>query len=198
MRRITTIALAAILIPSVCFAWRRDGHRITGYIAANYLTPQAAAAVKDLLGDLAVGAIFDDDGGPAHGAVWVLFLDGVPSTCPADADGRVTICHIPPGNPDNAHTITVGPNAVPAHLAHGDLCGPCEEDDGLLLGDKSAAIQDGCSADLDDSGDVGAADLAELLGAWGRNPGHPADLDGDGDVGSFDLALLLGNWGPCP
>ena len=50
-RHTTTIALSAILIPSVCFAWGRDGHRITGFIAAKYLTPQAAAAVKDLLGN---------------------------------------------------------------------------------------------------------------------------------------------------
>jgi len=50
-RHTTTIALAAILIPSVCFAWGRDGHRITGFIAAKYLTPKAAAAVKDLLGE---------------------------------------------------------------------------------------------------------------------------------------------------
>ena len=50
-RRTTAITLIAILIPSVCFAWGRDGHRITGFIAAKYLTPQAAAAVKDLLGD---------------------------------------------------------------------------------------------------------------------------------------------------
>ena len=50
-RRTTIIALAAVLIPSACFAWGRDGHRIVGTIAAKYLTPQAAAAVKDLLGD---------------------------------------------------------------------------------------------------------------------------------------------------
>src|SRR6476659_8001022 len=40
---------------------------------------------------------------------------------------KVTICHIPPGNPNNAHTITVGASAVPAHLAHGDTLGPCPE-----------------------------------------------------------------------
>ncbi len=50
-RHATTIALAAILIPSVCFAWGRERHRIVGNIAAKYLTPQAAAAVKDLLGE---------------------------------------------------------------------------------------------------------------------------------------------------
>ncbi len=38
---------------------------------------------------------------------------------------KVTICHIPPGNPANAHTITVSVNALDAHLAHGDTQGPC-------------------------------------------------------------------------
>lgn len=38
---------------------------------------------------------------------------------------KVLICHIPPGNPGNAHTISVAPSAVPAHLAHGDTMGPC-------------------------------------------------------------------------
>ncbi len=41
------------------------------------------------------------------------------------SDHRVTICHIPPGNPDNAHTITVGAPAVSAHLDHGDTIGAC-------------------------------------------------------------------------
>ncbi|MEE9212963.1 MAG: hypothetical protein V3U29_09935 [Phycisphaeraceae bacterium] len=55
-----------------------------------------------------------------------------------------------------------------------------------------------CPADLDGDGSVGAADLANLLGAWGPNPGHPADFNGDDVVGPFDLAILLGAWGPCP
>ena len=38
---------------------------------------------------------------------------------------KVTICHIPPGNPDNEQTITVAKFAVPAHLAHGDYLGEC-------------------------------------------------------------------------
>ncbi|MCH8151057.1 MAG: FG-GAP repeat protein [Planctomycetes bacterium] len=40
-------------------------------------------------GDLAVGANFDNDGGSLRGAVWVLFLDGVPAPgkCPWDLDG---------------------------------------------------------------------------------------------------------------
>ena len=40
---------------------------------------------------------------------------------------KTTICHIPPGNPANAHTICVGNAAVPAHVNnHGDSIGPCE------------------------------------------------------------------------
>lgn len=41
----------------------------------------------------------------------------------------VPICHVPPGNPENAHTIHVDESAVPAHLRHGDSRGPCEERD---------------------------------------------------------------------
>ncbi|MCH8241061.1 MAG: hypothetical protein IH897_00460 [Planctomycetes bacterium] len=54
-------------------------------------------------------------------------------------------------------------------------------------------------ADLDGDGDVDAADLAQLLGAWGPYelcpPFLPGDLDQDCSVGAFDLAVLLGNWG---
>ena len=39
---------------------------------------------------------------------------------------KVTICHIPPGNPNNPQTITVSVNALQAHLAHGDTLGPCD------------------------------------------------------------------------
>lgn len=41
--------------------------------------------------------------------------------------GKQTVCHIPPGNPANAHTISVGSPAVQAHLAHGDRLGGCIE-----------------------------------------------------------------------
>ena len=44
----------------------------------------------------------------------------------SDDGPKVTICHIPPGNPANWHAITVSINAIPAHLAHGDSLGDCE------------------------------------------------------------------------
>ena len=142
------------------------------------------------------GAHLDDDNGDDSGSAYVFDAAGCPED--SDRDGMVTICHIPPGNPNNAQTITVSANAVPAHLAHGDHCGPCEGESGLLMQSGGDAGHDPCPTDLDDSRDAGAADLAELLGAWGPNLSHPADLDGDGAVGPANLAILLGNWGPCP
>ena len=53
-------------------------------------------------------------------------LTNIPADCAdEDGDGFVTICHRPPGNPDNSRTITVSVDAAAAHLEHGDSCGPC-------------------------------------------------------------------------
>jgi len=56
--------------------------------------------------------------------------DGI---CPDDVRaGKVTICHVPPGNPNNAQTITIGLPAVEDHLSKGhggsllDFIGKCE------------------------------------------------------------------------
>jgi hypothetical protein len=39
---------------------------------------------------------------------------------------KVIVCHIPPGNPGNAHEICISPNAVATHLTlHGDMLGAC-------------------------------------------------------------------------
>ena len=45
---------------------------------------------------------------------------------------KVLVCHIPPGNPSNAHTICISENGVPAHLAHGCHLGPCDMDNDSL------------------------------------------------------------------
>lgn len=43
---------------------------------------------------------------------------------------KVTICHVPPGNPANAHTITVSRQGADAHLRQhsGDYMGACNKD----------------------------------------------------------------------
>lgn len=42
-----------------------------------------------------------------------------------DRGGKITICHVPPGNHSARHTISVGASAWPAHQAHGDRRGAC-------------------------------------------------------------------------
>jgi prepilin-type N-terminal cleavage/methylation domain-containing protein len=50
---------------------------------------------------------------------------GCQTTWTLNAQNKVTICHLPPGNPNNPQTIDVALSAVNAHLAHGDWIGSC-------------------------------------------------------------------------
>ncbi len=57
----------------------------------------------------------------------------------------------------------------------------------------ATAPVNGIVGDIDGDGAVTAADLSQLLDAWGAvNP--PMDLDGSGQVDAGDMSLLLANW----
>ena len=172
----------------------------------------SAASLGDLdgdgVGDLAVGAEWDDDGGTNRGAVWVLFLD---------TDGTVK-SHQKISNTDGGFTgiLDNGDLFGNSAVLLGDIDGngvgdlavgaPDDDDGGSNRGAVWILFLDGvpqtpCPWDIDDSGDVGVKDLLFLLGAWGPCPPKgdcPADFDDSGDVGVKDLLFLLGNWGPCP
>jgi hypothetical protein len=66
----------------------------------------------------------------------------------------VCVCHHPPGNPDNAHTICIGPAAARAHLKHGDTEGecpvPCDGDEDC--GDNQFCQRTGDACDDDSVG----------------------------------------------
>jgi len=67
----------------------------------------------------------------------------------AHADKRVTVCHVPPGNGANAHTLSIGEASVGAHLAHGDQLGPCFAgcgSDPSSCDDGNACTSDFCAA----------------------------------------------------
>ncbi len=51
---------------------------------------------------------------------------GCTDTYTLTTQSKVTICHLPPGNPENKHTLDVAESAVKAHLAHGDYLGDCD------------------------------------------------------------------------
>jgi hypothetical protein len=81
--------------------------------------------------------------------------------------GHVTICHIPPGNPDMAHTITVGQPAVQNHTAHGDTMGACAGDQAQSPGnpDKPGSGNDQGSNPDQPQGPTPSA-VAELPTYW--------------------------------
>ena len=81
-----------------------------------------------------------------------------PRACdPADTS-KTTVCHIPPGNPANAHTICVGNAAVPAHLDHGDFIGTCVCDGGGGSGSDGSGSGSGSG-----SGDGSGSGTGEIL-----------------------------------
>jgi hypothetical protein len=66
----------------------------------------------------------------------------LPDTAEAARASKVDVCHIPPANPSDFHTITISENALAAHLAHGDLEGPCSAFCDFLCGDGDACTVD--------------------------------------------------------
>ena len=52
------------------------------------------------------------------------------------------VCHIPPENPANFHTIIISDKALSAHLAHGDLSGACDQNAATLCDDGNACTID--------------------------------------------------------
>jgi hypothetical protein len=78
---------------------------------------------------------------------------------------KLEVCHIPPGNPDNFHTITVNEKALPAHFEHQDLNGAC----------------DGFCADLCDDGDVCTFEDSENCELGGCPVPQPVDC-GPGQI----------------
>lgn len=56
----------------------------------------------------------------------------------------------------------------------------------------------GCQSDFTGDGQVNAADLAALLGAWGStSPTGVGDANHDGIVNAADIGALLSGWGAC-
>jgi len=44
-----------------------------------------------------------------------------------EQEAKTIICHVPPGNPTNAHTLSLPASAIQAHLGHGDKLGECSD-----------------------------------------------------------------------
>src|SRR6187549_2191893 len=92
---------------------------LTALLALALAAPGAMAKEKDKdkkdkKKDKTEQADHDRDGGDDHG------------DDDRDSVGKITICHIPPGNAAARHTISVSESAWDAHRKHGDVRGACD------------------------------------------------------------------------
>ena len=70
-------------------------------------------------------------------------------------NGKVHLCHVPPGNPGNPQSLEISVNAVPAHLGNhaGDRLGKCSDvicgstpaPMAIRIGGDELAVQEGLS-----------------------------------------------------
>ena len=78
---------------------------------------------------------------------------------------KIEICHVPPGNPDNAHTLSISVNAMRAHLAHGDYIDKCAENgDDETNDEEEIEIKVEIEEDENDEGQTIIVELKEELG----------------------------------
>lgn len=95
--------------------------------------------------------------------------DKIGACDPGDAK-KTTICHIPPGNPANAHTLCVGNPAVPAHLHnHGDYLGQCQQEQPCPppTSGSTGTGGSGATSGTGGSGDTGSAGAPGAGGSAG-------------------------------
>ena len=88
--------------------------------------PPSNQGNTNILADISCNRLrvrIDDDTGVDCMELDVTSNTPAPISC---SPKKVVVCHIPPGNPANAHNICISPNGVPAHIAHGCSLGPCD------------------------------------------------------------------------
>jgi hypothetical protein len=105
---------------------------------------------------------------------WAIFVSGEDNFV---SGTKTVLCHVPPGNPGNAHTITVGGRAGQAHLRNhdGDYLGEC-------VGAPSNDTEPGNETDMNLTLDILSPEfitynISSIL----------VDIDSNGDFVSFSV-----------
>jgi len=119
-----TATATDLAVPSVArsdFAMNSGDHGLRWFLGDPNVDPDDYLAEGNGNGN---GNEYTNDGHDGRG------IDGGNGNdAPGNPGHKVTICHIPPGNPGNAHTIDIDLSALDTHLDHhGDYWGACQTD----------------------------------------------------------------------
>src|SRR5262245_33074672 len=104
---------------------------------------------------------------------WALLVSALmapPAGAKLGPPHKVAICHIPPGNPANAHTLTLPEPAIRAHLGHGDVPGACSG----TVADRGRSGKKKGAGQADSTQKQGAEQVDKT-----KHHGIAADEDGD-------------------
>ncbi len=102
---------------------------------------------------------------------------------------KVDVCHIPPGNPGNAHTITVSGNAWKAHEAHGDEKGECPDERPGKVDDDDDSSDDKTSENRAPIARAGADRCVVYGPSYELDGTSSSDPDGDTLVFDWDVVF---------
>ncbi|MBU0505750.1 hypothetical protein KJ708_07150, partial [bacterium] len=107
-------------------------------------------------------------------------------------NGKIWICHVPPGNPDNAHTIHVSPNSWNGHKNHdGDYNGPClkQTNETVTTCDATTVSEDALANCMEESSinHVIDIDLANTS-IFGSSGDYPTESGEETDVADSVLS----------
>jgi hypothetical protein len=98
--------------------------------------------------------------------------------CSSTDTGKTTICHFPPGDHANAHTLCVGDSSVQAHIReHGDTLGQCSHESSCGSDDVDAG------AGSAGSGSDGSGHDGSGSGSGGGGGGKGSNCSGHGGGG---------------
>ena len=174
----------------------------TGYSGGNVWRWSAATGVQPLGTSPVPGAVGYPVAANEDGSKVLCFfgaLGGAGSFLWSQQDGYVSVASLAAQAgvliPDGWSLNLVLGMSRDAQTIVGTAFGPPPLMSPFVLDLRSA--RQPCPADLNGDRDVGAPDIAVLLGAWGE-AGGAADIDGDGFVGATDIAAMLAAWGACP
>lgn len=102
------------------FSFEMDGAPPMGSYTEGFLVVQSSGPLK-------VSGVYNATHASGGASLDIEQIQGVKRKVRRRDRDKLTICHIPPGNPSNRHTLRIGSSAWPAHASHGDTEGPCED-----------------------------------------------------------------------